>query len=421
MRRVAITGLGVVSALGVGVEPFWRGLCQARSGIRRVTLIDPAAVGVPIAGEVPEFDPERHCAGVPIGLLDRFSQFAICAAREAVADAALMLPGEHDDRAGVSLGTGGGGQTTLDDVHRRVYAEQSKRAWPLGIPRSMNSAAASHVGMALGLRGPTLCLSTACASAGHAIGEAFEIVRAGRADVMLAGGAEAPITVPVMLAWEAMRVLARGDDDPARACRPFSRDRQGIVLAEAAGVIVLEAWDRAVERGAQIRAELAGYGATADAEHITQVALAGPVRATRLALSQANLAPEDIDYVNAHGTGTRLNDVTETAVIKEAFGPHASRLAVSSTKSMHGHAIGASGGLELIATVLAVQHGVAPPTAHYTEVDPQCDLDYVPNAARSMTIRAAVSNSFAFGGLNAVLVVKAADQPTSIPATAPKT
>jgi len=407
MRRVAITGVGVVSALGIGVEPFWEGLRQARSGIRRVTLIDPVAVGVPIAGEVPDFDPERHCAGAPVDLLDRFAQFAICAAREAVGDAGLALAPDDLDRAGASIGTGGGGLSTLDDAHRRVYAEQAKRARPLGIPRSMNNAAASQVGMALGLRGPTVCLSTACASGAHAIGEAFEIIRAGRADVMLAGGAEAPITIPVMLAWEAMRVLAPPRDDPSRACRPFSRDRQGLVLAEGAGIVILEAWERAIGRGARILAELAGYGATADAGHITQIGMRESARAIRIALAQAGLDPSDVDYVNAHGTGTRLNDSAETAALKESFGPDASRLAISSTKSMHGHAIGASGALELVATTLAVARGVAPPTANYTEPDPDCDLDYVPNAARPMTIRAAISNSFAFGGLNAVLAVKA--------------
>jgi nodulation protein E len=271
----------------------------------------------------------------------------------------------------------------------------------------MNSAAASQVGMNYGLRGPGICISTACASAGHSIGEAFEMIRAGRADVMLAGGADAPITAPVFKVWEAMRVLANAPD-AATACRPFSRDRQGIVIGEGSAVLVLEDWDRAKKRGARIHAELAGYGATADAGHITQPGIESPAQAIRLALAEGGLRPDQIDYVNAHGTGTRLNDATETTILKRAFGDHASRLAISSTKSMHGHAMGASGAIELVATILAIGRGAAPPTINYSEPDPECDLDYVPNEPREMRIDAAISNSFAFGGLNAVLAVRRA-------------
>jgi len=271
----------------------------------------------------------------------------------------------------------------------------------------MNSAAASQVGMNYGLRGPGICVSTACASAGHSIGEAFEMIRAGRADVMLAGGADAPITAPVFKVWEAMRVLAN-PPDAITACRPFSRDRQGIVIGEGSGVLVLEDWDRARRRGARIHAELVGYGATADAGHITQPGIDAPAHAIKLALTEAGLRPDQVDYVNAHGTGTRLNDTTETTILKRAFGDHAARLAISSTKSMHGHAMGASGAIELIATILGIEHGVAPPTINYSEPDPECDLDYVPNEPREMRIDAAISNSFAFGGLNAVLAVRRA-------------
>jgi nodulation protein E len=263
--------------------------------------------------------------------------------------------------------------------------------------------------MVHGLRGPTVCFTTACAAAAHAIGEAGEMIRSGRADVMLAGGSEAPITYGVMRCWEAMRVLAPPGPDATHACRPFSRDRTGLVLGEGAGILVMESWERARARGATILAELAGYGVTADAGHITQPGQDAPARAITQALHQACLQPTDVHYVNAHGTGTRLNDTTETEIIKRAFGAHASRLAVSSTKSVHGHAIGASAALELIASVLAIRHGVVPPTANYAEADPECDLDYVPNAARQMSVDAAVSNSFAFGGLNAVLAVKRAD------------
>jgi nodulation protein E len=269
----------------------------------------------------------------------------------------------------------------------------------------MTSAAASQVGMVYGLRGPGIAISTACSSAGHSIGEGFEMIRAGRADVMIAGGADAPITVPLFKVWEAVRVLASADD-PATACRPFSRDRSGIVLGEGAGIVVLEDWERANARGARIHAELAGYGATSDAGHITQPGVDAPVRAVSLALAEAGLTPADVQYINAHGTGTPLNDVTETTILKHAFGAHARRLAISSTKSMVGHTMGASGAIELVATVLALRHQMAPPTINYTEPDPECDLDYVPNIARPMSIDAALSNSFAFGGLNAVLAVR---------------
>ena len=405
MRRVAITGLGVVSALGVGIDAFWNGLRTGTSGSRRVSLVDPALLNTPIAAEVPDFDAEALLVGAPLDMLDRFSQLALVAGAEAVSDAQVVLEDHERDRTGVSIGTGIGGAATQDVLYRRYYAEKIPRAHPFSIPRTMNSAAASQVGMAYGLRGPGLCLSTACASAGHAIGEAFEIIRSGRADVMLAGGSDAPVTVPVLKVWEAMRVLAN-PPDPTTACRPFSRDRQGIVIGEGAGVLVLEAWDRAKARGAHIHAELVGYGATADAGHITQPGIDAPALAIKLALDEAGLQPEDIDYVNAHGTGTKLNDSTETTILKRAFGSHASKLAVSSTKSMHGHAMGASGAIELVATLLAIRHCLAPPTINYTEADPECDLDYVPNTARPLPIRAAISNSFAFGGLNAVLAVR---------------
>jgi nodulation protein E len=393
--------------MGVGLGPFWDGLIASRSGTRRISLSDPNLLSVQIAAEVPDFDPEKHLAGISIDMLDRFSQFALVAGAEAMRDACLTLEEDEHDRAGVSIGTGVGGASTQDVLYRRYYAEKIARAHPFSIPRTMNSAAASQVGMNYGLRGPGICVSTACASAGHSIGEAFEMIRAGRADVMLAGGADAPITAPVFKVWEAMRVLAN-PSDATTACRPFSRDRQGIVIGEGSGVLVLEDWERARKRGVRIHAELVGYGATADAGHITQPGIDAPAHAIRLALTEAGLRPDQIDYVNAHGTGTRLNDATETTILKRAFGDHAARLAISSTKSMHGHAMGASGAIELIATILGIERSVAPPTINYSEPDPECDLDYVPNEPREMRIDAAISNSFAFGGLNAVLAVRRA-------------
>jgi nodulation protein E len=408
MRRVVITGLGGVSALGIGVPALWDGLTAGRSGIRRVTVCDTAMLTNPVAAEVPSFEPAAYLTPDQVLLFDRYSVFAMVAAAEAWAGAGLDLTDEERERAGVLIGTGMGGVTRQDEGYRDLYEKKLQRSHPFTIPRVMYNAAASHVSMKYRLGGPTLCISTACASASHAIGEAAELIRAGRADVMLAGGADAPIAPGVVKAWEGMRVLAPCGDDPAAACRPFSADRQGLVLGEGAGVVVLEERDRARRRGAVIRAELAGYGATADAAHITAPGVEAPARAIRQALAQAGLEPGQVDYVNAHGTATRLNDSTETSVLKRVFGDHARTLAVSSTKSMHGHMMGASGAVELIAAVLAIEHGIVPPTANYRRPDPECDLDYVPNQAREMTVDVAISNSFAFGGLNAVLAVRRA-------------
>lgn len=401
-----------MSALGVGVDALWDGLRAGRSGTRTVSLVDPARLTVTVAAEVPGFDPQQYFSDDRLELLDRFCQFALTAAGEAIRDARLELDESARDRVSVSLGTAMGGATTQDGEYHRLYALGS-RMHPFGIPRAMHNSAASQLCMERGFGGPTLSVSTACAAGAHAIGEAAELIRAGRADVAVAGGAEAPITLGVMKAWEAMRVLAPAGDDPATACRPFSLDRRGLVVGEGAGVVVLEDWEHARRRGARIHAELAGYGATADAHHITQPGLAAPVRAIRIALEQAGLPPDAVEYVNAHGTGTRLNDVTETAILKSAFGDHARRLAISSTKSMLGHTMGASGALEFIALVLAVRDGVIPPTANLSQPDPECDLDYVPQTARQARIEAGVSTSFAFGGLNAVLAVRSASRPVA--------
>jgi nodulation protein E len=406
VRRVAVTGLGVVSALGIGVRPFWTELTAGRSGIRRISTFDVSTLTAQVAAEAPPFDPLEYLPDAKLDVLDRFSMLTLVAAHESICSAGLTAGAQDPTRVGVVIGTGAGGAGTQDIAYERYYRQQNSRMHPFTIPRMMNSAASSQLGMTYGWQGPTMCISTACAAATHAIGEAFEMIRAGRADVMIAGGGEAPICIGAMLAWMAMRVLAPANGDPSRACRPFSADRQGLVIGEGAAVVVLEEWEHAARRGATIHAELAGYGATADAGHITQPAVDAPARAITQALAQAELPPERIDYVNAHGTGTRLNDSTETLILKKAFGPHAADLAVSSTKSMHGHALGASGALEFVATVLAVERNVIPPTANYTAPDPECDLDCVPNVARDKRIGAAISNSFAFGGLNAVLAVK---------------
>jgi nodulation protein E len=408
MRRVVITGLGSVSALGLGVPALWEGLAAARSGVRRVTVCDTSILTNPIAAEVPSFDPAAFLAADQLLLFDRSVAFAIAAAQEAWNEAGLTLRDEERERAGAVIGTGMGGVTRQDEAFRDLYEKRVPRPHPFTIPRIMYNASTSHVSMKYGLEGPTLCVSTACASASHAIGEAGEIIRSGRADVMVAGGADAPIAPGVVKAWDAMRVLAPCGEDPATACRPFSADRQGLVLGEGAGMVVLEERERAMRRGAVIHAELAGYGATADAGHITTPGVDAPARAIRQALAQGAIAPGQVAYVNAHGTATRLNDSTETTILKQVFGDHARRLAVSSTKSMHGHTMGASGAIELIAAVMAIERGIVPPTANYRQPDPECDLDYVPNQAREMRVDVAISNSFAFGGLNAVLALRRA-------------
>jgi nodulation protein E len=404
-----VTGVGAISALGMGVPAFWSGVAAGRSGVRRISNFDATGFLAQVAAEVPVFDPTAHFDETEREMLDRFSQFALLATAEAWAQSGLTLAEGERDRAGVSIGSAMGGAVTQDERYKKLYGGGGTRTHPFSIPRIMNNAATAHISMRYGMRGPALAMATACAASAHAIGEAAEMIRGGRADVMIAGGADAPIAPGIVRCWEAMRVLAPAPpDDPSRACRPFSRDRLGMVLGEGAGILVLESWERANARGARILAELAGYGATADAEHITQPGTHSPARAIAIALEQARLAPTDIEYVNAHGTATRLNDVTETAILKLAFGDHVSTLAISSTKAVHGHAMGASAALEAIATILALGEGIIPPTANYTEPDPECDLDYVPNVARPRAITAAISNSFAFGGLNAVLAFRRA-------------
>jgi len=410
VRRVAVTGLGAISALGTGVPAFWAGVSSGTSGVRRISNFDATGFLAQVAAEVPDFNPDAYFDETAREMLDRFAQFALVAAAEACAHANLTLTDGERDRAGVIIGSAMGGAVTQDDRYRKMYTDGLTRAHPFSIPRIMNNAPAAHISMRHGLRGPAQSIATACAASSHAIGEASEMIRSGRADVMLAGGADAPLAPGVVRCWEAMRVLAPAPaDGAAHACRPFSRDRLGMVLGEGAGILVLESWERATARGATILAELAGYAATADAEHITQPGTKSPARAIALALEQARLAPTDVQYVNAHGTATRLNDTTETAIIKLAFGSHASTLAISSTKAVHGHAMGASAAFEAIATILALQNGIIPPTANYTTPDPECDLDYVPNTPRTQSISAAISNSFAFGGLNAVLAFRRAD------------
>lgn len=406
MRRVVITGLGVFSSTGKDKNSFFENLLQGRPGVRPITQFDSSPLSIKIAAEVDGYNPDDYFPPKRQDLLDKFAQFALIAAGEAMKDSGIVVSEEERYRFGVVMGSGMGGAGSYDAGYHNLYAKQVTRLHPFTIPRIMHNAATSHICMEYGAQGPALATATACSSSGHAIAEAFHMIKFGMSDMMLAGGADAPITYGVMRCWEAVRVLASGNGNPATACRPFSADRKGMVIGEGSGVLLLEELDHARKRGAHIYGELAGCGMSSDASHITQPSVDGPVRAIRMALDEGEVEPEAIDYINAHGTGTRLNDSIETQVIKQVFGDHARKLAISSTKSMHGHAMGATGAIEFVATVLALERGMVPPTANYTQPDPECDLDYVPNEAREKRIGAALSNSFAFGGLNAVLLVR---------------
>jgi nodulation protein E len=398
--QVAVTGLGCISALGPDAATFWSGLSSGRSGIQTLEFPGAEELHVRIGGQIKNFDPAAHFSPAKLPALDPFSQFAVVAAREAVADAGLSAADVAGPRTAVILGTGIGGISTLNDAFFQRYAQGKRRIDAATIPRAMPNAAASHVSMEFGVNGPAFAVCSACSSSNHAMGLALTMVRAGVVDRAITGGSEANLNLANVNAWEALKVLT------PNACRPFSRGRNGMSLGDGAGVVILERMDVARARGARIYAEMAGSGTSADAGDLLRPDANGAAMAMRNALADGGLVPEDIDYINAHGTGTLLNDPVETAAIRAVFGPHADKLVVSSTKSMHGHALGAAGALEMVATVLALQHQVVPPTINWTERDPKCDLDYVPNEARAMPIRAAMSNSFAFGGLNAVLTVK---------------
>jgi nodulation protein E len=400
MNRVVITGLGVFNPAGKSISEFWETVRAGRSVIGPLTIIPTDDLFVKIGAEIRDFDPKAHFPAKQLALLDRFSQLALMAAREAIADAGVGFDGEAGERTACLIGSGVGGQQTLDESYYRIYAQGRKGVHPFTIPRLMLNAACSHVCMENGITGPAFAVASACSSATHAIGQAFHMVRSGMVDRAVAGGSESCIATGTMKGWEAIRVMARD------TCRPFSKDRTGMALGEGAAVVVLESLEDARARSANIHAEIVGFGMSSDAMDITLPDANGAARAMRNALADAGLVAEDIDYINAHGTGTAANDSTETRAIRMAFGAAADRLAVTSSKSVFGHALGAAGALELLATVLAIRDGVAPPTANYSEADPECDLDYVPNEPRKMAIRAALSNSFAFGGLNAVLAVK---------------
>ncbi len=400
MNRVAITGMGSISALGHNISAMSDALRGGKSAIGPLTVTPTDDLLIKIGAEVSAFDPRAHFDDKRLSLLDRCAQFAMVAAREAISVSGLHFGGELGLRSAAIIGSGVGGMSTLDDNFRRLYAEGAKRFHPLTIPKMMISAAVSHITMEYGIRGPAFTVASACASANHAIGIAFQMVRSGAVEVAVTGGTESVFTLGTLKAWEAMRILAPD------TCRPFSRGRKGLVLGEGAGMIVLENFEHAKARGAEILGEIVGFGMSSDAKDIVLPSLEGATNAMRACIADSGLPPEAVDHINAHGTGTTANDVTESRAIRAVFGGHADRLTVSSTKAMHGHALGAAGAIELVATLLAMRDGFIPPTANFVETDPDCDLDYVPNAARISQIDVAMSNSFAFGGLNAVLAVR---------------
>jgi nodulation protein E len=400
-RRVAVTGLGVICALGNNTSETWNAVCEGRSGIAPIRSIDVSKLRFRYGAQVCQYDPSQHFEANCLRLLDPFSQFAIIAAREALQDSGITLTPELRELAAIVTGSGMGGQSTQDAGFAKLYQPDPGRVDPFIIPRAMANAAASHISMELGVTGPAYTISTACCSSNHAIGQAFWMVRHGIAELAIAGGSEAPFSFGPLKAWEAMRVISPD------TCRPFSKDRRGLILGEGGAMLILEPLVAAQERGATIHAEIVGFGMSSDAHHLTHLSSDGPVRAMRGALRDAQLLPEQVGYINAHGSGTLINDALETRAIRELFGAHADRLAVSSTKSLHGHALGATGAMEAVCTVLALKNGLLPPTANFTAPDPDCNLDVVPNCARSVHVEFALSNSFAFGGLNAVLAFRA--------------
>lgn len=401
MRRVVITGAGTLNPLGSDVPTTFAAMRAGHSAIGPLTFRDVDRLSVQIGAEIRDFDWDAPFERGQLPLLDRFTRIALISARQAMAQSGLQMTDALSLRAGVVMGTAGGGNMTVDDNYRTVYEEGKNRVHPFVVPRLMHNAAASHISMEFGLKGPGYTVSTACASANHAMGQAAQMIRAGVVDVMFTGGSEAMLCFGGIKAWEGLRVMARD------TCRPFSRDRSGMVQGEGGAVFVFEAYDHARARGAEILAEVAGFGMSCDAGDIVTPSLDGPVRAMQAALADAGLSPDAIDYVNAHGTGTAANDRTEAQALRVVLGDRLDNVPVSSTKSMHGHLIGATSAVELLACLMALREGVIAPTANFTDICPDCALDAVPIVAREAKVRVALSNAFAFGGLNAVLALKA--------------
>ena len=402
MRRVVITGQGTINALGADVATTKQAMAEGRCGIGDLEMRDLDRLAVRIGGQIKDYDPEALFNRQQISLYDRFTQFTLIAAREAIGQAGLTFQGDLAARSGVVLGTSGGGMQTLDENYRTVYEDGKNRVHPFVVPKLMNNAAASHVSMEFNLKGPSFTVATACASSNHAMGQAFNMIRSGMCGVVVTGGSESMLCFGGMKAWEGLRVMSKD------GCRPFSATRNGMVQGEGAAVFVFEDYERARARGAGILAEVVGFAMTSDAADIVMPSKQGAARAIAGALSDAGMNREEVGYINAHGTGTAANDKVECAAVADVFGPHADDLMISSTKSMHGHLIGGTGAVELLACIMALTDGVIAPTINYEEPDPECALDVVPNVARDAQVGAVLSNAFAFGGLNAVLALRAA-------------
>ncbi|MSO50289.1 MAG: beta-ketoacyl-[acyl-carrier-protein] synthase II [Acidobacteria bacterium] len=407
-RRVVITGVGLISPVGIGNDANWEAICAGRGGIGPITRFDATGYSVRIGGEVKGFDPLNFVEKKDVKKIDVFIQFAIAASQFAVDDAKLQITPEIADQTGVFIASGIGGFRTIQSEHLELVNGGPRRVSPFFIPASIINLAAGHVSIRFGAKGPNLATCTACAASAHSIGESFEIIRRGDADIMIAGGSEAAITPLSVAGFASMRALSTRNDEPDKACRPFDKDRDGFIIGEGAGIVILEELEGAKRRGANIYCELAGYGLSSDAYHLTGQPpdADGAVRSMKMAIRKAGISPEQVDYINAHGTSTPINDPTETLAVKRTFGDHAYKLAISSTKSMTGHLLGAAGGLEAGITALAIRHQIAPPTANLDSPDPACDLDYIPFKARPMTINYALSNSFGFGGTNGTLLLK---------------
>lgn len=408
LKRVVITGLGVVSPVGIGKKAFWKSLTSGTSGISKINIFDASQFSSQIAGQIDDFNPLDFLEPKESRRMDRFCQFAVVATKMALDDAKLPLDSLDVNRTGVVIGSGIGGLATLEQQHQILLNDGPRRVSPLLVPMMISNLAAGHVSIYFGLKGPNACVVTACATGTHAIGDAYELIRSGRADVCVAGGTEAAITPLGVAGFCAMKALSTRNDEPTKASRPFDKMRDGFVIGEGAGIVVLEELDRALKRGAHIYAEVVGYGMTADAYHITAPDEDGDgaARAMQNALDGASLSPESVDYINAHGTSTYYNDKIETLAIKKVFGEYAYKLAVSSTKSMTGHLLGAAGGVEMVACAMVVETGEIPPTINYEHPDPECDLNYVPNQSVEKKLKVVMANSFGFGGQNAVLIIR---------------
>lgn len=405
-RRIVVTGMGCLSPVGHGVESFWQGLSQGKNGIGTITSFDASDLTTQIAAEIHDFNPDDFMSKKESKRMDRVLQFAVAAAKMALEDAQLTVSPENCEHIGVSIGSGIGGMHTFEQQHQLLLEQGSRKVSPFFIPMMIPNMAAGQVSLQFGVKGPSFAVVSACATGVNGIAQAMDTLLTGRAQVMLAGGVEAAVCKVAMAGFCAMRAMSTRNHEPHKASRPFDRERDGFVMGEGAGVLVLETLEHAEARGARIYAELAGYGCTNDAHHITNPDGKGAARAMQIALQDAGLRPEDIDYINAHATSTPVGDPMETAAIREVFAEHLQQMAVSSTKSMIGHTLGATGALETICCVLAVQRDLVPPTINFEYPDPECPIDCVPNVARKMTVRAALNNSFGFGGHNAVVVVK---------------